>query len=134
MMLDVDHFKAVNDTYGHDIGDEVLRRIGAVLAAQVRSVDLAARLGGDEFVIIMIQDAEALGEARAEAIIAAVQGYPWEFVAPGLTISVSLGLHCGQVGELARLSAEADRQLYVAKRGGRGRTAGGARDSPGRLP
>jgi diguanylate cyclase (GGDEF)-like protein len=46
MMLDVDHFKAVNDTYGHDIGDEVLRRIGTILAAQVRAVDLAARLGG----------------------------------------------------------------------------------------
>jgi len=129
MMLDVDHFKAVNDTYGHDIGDEVLRRIGAVLAAQVRSVDLAARLGGDEFVVIMAQDSEGLGEARAEAIMAAVQGLSWEAVAPGLAVSVSLGLYRGQGSDLARLSAEADRQLYVAKRGGRGRMAGGSRDS-----
>jgi diguanylate cyclase (GGDEF)-like protein len=125
MMLDVDHFKAVNDTYGHDVGDEVLRRIGAVLAAQVRSVDLAARLGGDEFVVIMAQVGEGLGEARAAAIIAAVQGYSWDEVAPGLTISVSLGLHRGRVADLDQLSSEADRQLYVAKRGGRGRMAGG---------
>lgn len=127
MMLDIDHFKAVNDTYGHDIGDEVLRRIGAVLAAQVRSVDLAARLGGDEFIVIMTQDAEGVGEARADAIVDAVQGYPWDDVAPGLTISVSLGLHRGRVSDVAQLPAEADRQLYLAKRGGRGRMAGGSR-------
>ena len=124
MMLDVDHFKAVNDTYGHDIGDEVLRRIGAVLATQVRSVDLAARLGGDEFIVIMTQDAEGVGEARARAIVEAVHGYPWDDVAPGLTISVSLGLHRGHISDVAQLPAEADRQLYVAKRGGRGRMAG----------
>ena len=124
MMLDVDRFKGVNDTYGHDIGDEVLRRIGAILAAQVRSVDLAARLGGDEFVVIMVQEAEGLGEARAEAIINAVESYPWDDVAPGLSISVSLGLQRGRVSELAGLSLEADRQLYVAKRSGRGRISG----------
>ncbi|HST86314.1 MAG TPA: GGDEF domain-containing protein [Kineosporiaceae bacterium] len=128
MMLDVDHFKAVNDTYGHDIGDEVLRRIGAILATQVRAADLAARLGGDEFIVIMTPDAEAVGEARAGAIVDAVQGYPWDDVAPGLTISVSLGLHCGPVNDVARLLSEADRQLYVAKRGGRGRMAGGSRE------
>ena len=122
MMLDVDHFKAVNDTYGHDVGDEVLRRIGAVLAAQVRPVDLAARLGGDEFVVIMAQDTEDVGEARARALVAAVHAHPWDDVAPGLTISVSLGLHRGPVGD-TRLGAEADRLLYVAKRGGRGRMA-----------
>ncbi len=128
MMLDVDHFKAVNDTYGHDIGDEVLRRIGTILAAQVRAVDLAARLGGDEFVVIMTQAAEGVGEARAGAIVEAVQGYPWDGVVPGLTISVSLGLHRGQVSDVAQLPAEADRQLYVAKRSGRGRMAGGSRE------
>jgi diguanylate cyclase (GGDEF)-like protein len=129
MMLDVDHFKAVNDTYGHDIGDEVLRRIGAVLSAQVRPVDLAARLGGDEFVVIMIQDTAGRGESRAQAIVEAVQGYSWDEVAPGLTISVSLGLHLGPVSDLAQLPAEADRQLYVAKRGGRGRMAGASTDA-----
>jgi diguanylate cyclase (GGDEF)-like protein len=128
MMLDVDHFKAVNDTYGHDIGDEVLRRIGAILAAQVRAADLAARLGGDEFIVIMKPDADLVGEARANAIVAAVQGYPWDDVAAGLTISVSLGLHYGPVSDVARLLSEADRQLYVAKRGGRGRMAGGSRE------
>jgi len=125
MMLDVDHFKAVNDTYGHDVGDEVLRRIGGLISAQIRRADLAARLGGDEFVVIMAQDADGVGEARAQSIVDAVQGYSWDDVAPGLAISISLGLHCGPVSDLTRLPAEADRQLYVAKRGGRGRMAGG---------
>jgi len=125
MMLDVDHFKAVNDTYGHDVGDEVLRRIGGLISAQIRRADLAARLGGDEFVVIMAQDADGVGEARAQSIVDAVRGYSWDDVAPGLAISISLGLHCGPVSDLTRLPAEADRQLYVAKRGGRGRMAGG---------
>jgi diguanylate cyclase (GGDEF)-like protein len=123
MMIDVDHFKAVNDSFGHDAGDEVLRRIGALLAAQVRSADLAARLGGDEFVVIMPQDREGVGETRAAAIVQAVRDHPWDEVAPGMRISVSLGLHRGPASDLAHLPAEADRQLYVAKREGRGRVA-----------
>jgi diguanylate cyclase (GGDEF)-like protein len=124
MMLDVDHFKAVNDEYGHDVGDEVLRRIGALLLAQVRSSDLAARLGGDEFVVILTQHDEGPGDSRAEAIVASVSEYAWDEVAPGLKVTVSLGLHHGPAGDLALLLGEADRQLYVAKRGGRGRVAG----------
>jgi GGDEF domain-containing protein len=78
-------------------------------------------------VVIMTQAAEGVGEARAGAIVDAVQGYPWDGEAPGLTISVSLGLHRGQASDVAQLPAEADRQLYVAKRSGRGRIAGGSR-------
>ncbi|GAA3627534.1 hypothetical protein GCM10022223_51030 [Kineosporia mesophila] len=124
MMIDIDHFKAVNDSFGHDIGDEVLRRMGSVLSAQVRSGDLAARLGGDEFVVVMAQDGQGVAESRAQSIVQAVRDYPWDEVAPGMTISVSLGLHQGPASDLALLPAEADRQLYVAKRKGRGRVAG----------
>ena len=130
MMIDVDHFKAVNDSFGHDAGDEVLRRIGTLLAAQVRGADLAARLGGDEFVVIMPQDSAGVGESRAEAIVRAVREHPWDEVAPGMSISVSLGLYRGPASDLAHLPAEADRQLYVAKREGRGRVAQAVAESP----
>ncbi|MBT0772531.1 GGDEF domain-containing protein [Kineosporia sp. J2-2] len=124
MMIDVDHFKTVNDRFGHDVGDQVLRRIGTLLAGQVRPVDLAARLGGDEFVVVMPQDTQGVGEARSQAIVSAVCEHPWDEVAPGLRISISLGVHRGPVSELDDLPAAADRQLYVAKREGRGRVAG----------
>ncbi|GLY15630.1 hypothetical protein Kisp01_26450 [Kineosporia sp. NBRC 101677] len=125
MMVDVDHFKQVNDTFGHDVGDQVLRRIGSILTSHVRSDDLAARLGGDEFVVVMCPDVRGIGAARAEAIVKSVREHPWSEVAPGLSISISLGLHRGPAADLSHLTAEADRQLYVAKREGRGRVAGG---------
>ncbi len=85
MVIDVDHFKGVNDTYGHDIGDVVLTRIAQVLALNVRPVDLAARLGGDEFVVILADVGPEVPEARACVILDAVRGHPWEEVAAGLT-------------------------------------------------
>ncbi|MFI5960173.1 GGDEF domain-containing protein [Cryptosporangium sp. NPDC051539] len=121
MMLDVDLFKGINDTFGHDVGDQVLRRIGAVLAAQVRVTDLAARLGGDEFVVVLTDAPAGLPEARAQQIIDAVRDHAWDELAPGLRVSVSLGLRRGDRGNLAELLSDADRHLYRAKRGGRGR-------------
>ena len=128
MMLDVDLFKGINDTFGHDVGDQVLRRIGTVLAAHVRTTDLAARLGGDEFVVVLADAPAGLPEARAQQILDAIRDHAWGDIAPGLTVSVSLGLQCGQAGRLFELLSDADRNLYRAKRGGRGRVTG----EPGR--
>ena len=124
MMIDVDHFKGVNDTFGHDVGDIVLTRIAQVLAAHVRPVDLAARLGGDEFVVILAGTRPGVPEARAEAILDSVRGHPWEEIAAGLAVSISIGVHHGGRQELPTLLADADRKLYHAKNGGRGRVAG----------
>ena len=124
MMIDVDHFKGVNDTFGHDVGDIVLTRIAQVLAANVRPVDLAARLGGDEFVVILAGTHPGVPETRAEAILDAVRGHPWEEIAAGLAVSVSIGVHHGGRRELPTLLADADRKLYDAKKGGRGRVVG----------
>ena len=124
MMIDVDHFKGVNDTYGHDVGDIVLTRIAQVLAANVRPVDLAARLGGDEFVVILADTHPGVPETRAEAILDAVRDHPWEEIAAGLAVSISIGVHHGGRRELPTLLADADRKLYDAKKGGRGRVAG----------
>ena len=123
MMIDVDHFKGVNDTFGHDIGDVVLTRIAHVLAVNVRPVDLAARLGGDEFVVILADTRPGLPETRAQAILDAVRGHPWEEIAPGLAVSISIGVHHGGRQDLPTLLADADRKLYDAKNGGRGRVA-----------
>jgi diguanylate cyclase (GGDEF)-like protein len=123
MMIDVDHFKGVNDTFGHDVGDLVLTRIAQVLAVNVRPVDLAARLGGDEFVVILANTRPGVPEARAQAILDAVREHPWEQIAPGLAVSISIGVHHGGQRELPSLLTDADRKLYDAKKDGRGRVA-----------
>jgi len=132
MMIDVDHFKDVNDTFGHDVGDIVLTRIAQVLAANVRPADLAARLGGDEFVVILANTHPGIPETRAQAILDAVRRHPWKDIAAGLAVSISIGVHHGGRQELPALLADADRKLYNAKKDGRGRVAG--HDAPPRQP
>ncbi|WP_433363569.1 diguanylate cyclase [Actinoplanes sp. CA-142083] len=123
MMIDVDHFKQVNDRFGHDVGDRVLAAIAAILSANVRAMDLAARLGGDEFVVILAQVHPGVSEARARAILEAVRDHPWHELAADLTVSISVGLHHGGHEELPTLLGDADRHLYRAKNDGRGRVA-----------
>jgi diguanylate cyclase (GGDEF)-like protein len=121
MMIDVDHFKQINDRFGHEVGDRVLRQLGAILAAHVRAVDLAARLGGDEFVVVLDQVASEVVEARAHAILRSVQDHDWARLAQGLTVSISLGLCTSAAHEMQQGLAQADRCLYAAKRSGRGK-------------
>ncbi|MFI5889790.1 diguanylate cyclase [Actinoplanes sp. NPDC051513] len=125
MMIDVDHFKQVNDRFGHDVGDRVLAAIAGILSANVRPMDLAARLGGDEFVVILAQVHPGVSEARARAILEAVRDHPWYELAGGLTVSISVGLHHGGREELPTLLGDADRHLYRAKNEGRGRVTTG---------
>jgi diguanylate cyclase (GGDEF)-like protein len=123
MMVDVDHFKRVNDRFGHNVGDLVLARVSRILAAHVRPVDLAARLGGDEFVVVLAGVGPNHPEKRAQEIIDAVREQAWDELAPGLTVSISVGVHRGGVQELPTLLTDADRNLYHAKHSGRGRLA-----------
>ncbi|SDS59056.1 GGDEF domain-containing protein [Actinoplanes derwentensis] len=123
MMIDVDHFKAVNDGFGHDIGDVVLARLGHILAAHVRQIDLAARLGGDEFVVILAEVQPGVATVRAQQILDAVRSHPWHDTAEGLAVSVSIGVHHGSRRELPTLLTDADRGLYQAKHEGRGQVA-----------
>jgi diguanylate cyclase (GGDEF)-like protein len=134
MMIDVDHFKKVNDTFGHDIGDAVLVRLGEILAAHVRPSDLAARLGGDEFLLIVADvTAEVTGQ-RAQALVDAVREEPWNRLAAGMSVSISVGAHHGGHQELPTLLTGADRHLYQAKTGGRGRLAGSFQELTGLTP
>jgi two-component system, cell cycle response regulator len=125
MLLDIDHFKAVNDRYGHPAGDAVLRQLAARARRQVRSVDLVGRLGGEEFLVVMPETGSAEAAVVAERLRAAVADEPFVLPAGGksLAITVSIGVAVtgdGQEG-LEDLLKRADDALYAAKNAGRDR-------------
>jgi len=124
--VDMDDFKAINDTHGHAAGDSVLRGVGARLTATLRSWDTVARLGGDEFVILLPEVAdEAAAEAACERLLAAVTGAPFEHEGHAIAGSFSLGaaLFPRDGDELPTLLARADTALYAAKHAGKRRVA-----------
>jgi diguanylate cyclase (GGDEF)-like protein len=121
VMADIDHFKRINDTYGHDVGDDVIRMIASSLQEEIRKVDLAARFGGEEFVVIMpdcvVDDAIKVAE-RVRSCVEATKSAPVEFA---VTASFGVAEFRG-VGDTAQaLLKRADQALYVAKEGGRNR-------------
>ncbi|OJT30514.1 hypothetical protein BOP96_11745 [Pseudomonas sp. FSL W5-0203] len=119
-MLDLDHFKRINDGYGHLAGDKVLKIIANVLSKRLRPTDFIARFGGEEFVLLMpdsaLADALAVGEVLREAIAAC----PFHFKGEPVTITVSMGVAQFQPGERSDLALKrADEALYRAKAAGR---------------
>ena len=115
--IDIDHFKRVNDTYGHDAGDRVLQHVGSLLADHSRRGDVVARWGGEEFLVIM-QDMDALAGARAaDRLVSMVRSTPIE----GLAVTISVGVSAGTRVRAASLVHAADEALYRAKSGGRDR-------------
>ena len=119
-MLDLDHFKRINDGYGHLAGDKVLKIIANVLSKRLRPTDFIARFGGEEFVLLMpdsaLADALAVGEVLREAIAAC----PFHFKGEPVTITVSMGVAQFQAGERSDLALKrADQALYRAKAAGR---------------
>ena len=121
VFVDLDHFKAVNDGLGHDVGDELLRMAAARLRAVVREGDTAARLGGDEFVVLC-EPAVEPGQVRelAEQICHAL-GAPFLIGDRAVTVSASVGVASGNGPSAQELLHQADSAMYGAKRGGRGR-------------
>ncbi len=123
LMIDIDHFKRVNDTHGHDGGDVVLCAVAASLTGHIRSADVLARFGGEEFAILM--PGADLGSAadRAEALRVAIADLAVE-VAPGTVVQVNVSIGVAAYdGSLDETLQRADAALYVAKNTGRNRVA-----------
>ncbi|MBB5047444.1 diguanylate cyclase (GGDEF)-like protein [Rhodopseudomonas rhenobacensis] len=116
IMLDVDHLKPINDSFGHAAGDEVLKAVVAVLLRHVRASDVVARLGGDEFVLLLWNLTEADAKAKAEALEAAVDGLRFAFAGRAAGTGISAGVATLGPGTDARDAlAAADRAMYARK-------------------
>jgi len=124
VLLDLDHFKAVNDRHGHPAGDAVLREVAARLFGSLRSVDRLARFGGEEFVAILVEVDRAGAREVAQRIVASVAAIPVP-AGPGLalplTVSAGVALFPEDGRNEQEIVAAADRALYAAKRAGRNR-------------
>lgn len=118
-MIDVDHFKLVNDQFSHQIGDETLKALGVILPAAVRALDLVARYGGEEILLCMPDTTLADGIVVAERARAAIEAHDWEALAPGLNITASFGVVQACEDGVAAMLARCDEKLYQAKRSGR---------------
>jgi two-component system cell cycle response regulator len=130
VIMDIDHFKQVNDTHGHDIGDEVLKEFAGRIAANVRGIDLACRYGGEEFVVVMPDTDVAFACSIAERLRQTVEANPVKVSrAPGalnVTISIGIARMEGEGDTAEALLHRADQALYRAKRSGRNRVVADA--------
>jgi two-component system cell cycle response regulator len=125
LILDIDYFKAVNDTHGHDAGDDVLREFAQRIRKAIRNIDLACRYGGEEFVIVMPETDVAVATMVAERIRRRIAAEPFaiEQGARKLEVTISIGIAAnGSAGDnAAAILKRADAALYRAKRDGRNR-------------
>ena len=122
LMLDLDHFKTVNDTYGHKAGDMVLRKVGDILTNTFRTTDLPARYGGEEFVVLLPHTTEEAAWKLAERVRAVVEECSFDFDGQKFTVTASIGVATVEGGALTsddELIVKADKALYQAKNNGR---------------
>lgn len=123
LLIDVDHFKSVNDTHGHPVGDQVLRCIARMLRSAARAQDLAARYGGEEMCLVMPGTARGTASAIAESIRRAIAAKPIQHEALSIPVTVSIGVAALEEGvpfvQAAQLLKAADLAVYAAKHGGR---------------
>ena len=125
IIADIDHFKAVNDTHGHEGGDDILKDFAQRVRGAVRGADLACRFGGEEFVIVMPDTPDDIAEQVAERLREAVAGQAFRIAATGqdVNITTSIGIASLEAGDsdAAGMLRRADKALYAAKDGGRNR-------------
>ena len=126
VIFDIDHFKKVNDTYGHAAGDAVLRNVAGITMTRLRAEDVFARIGGEEFVVLL-RGVTIQGAARlAERLRTSISARPTMFEGRSIPVTISLGcaalLASGEANEATEFIREADSRLYQAKNGGRNRT------------
>lgn len=121
-LIDIDHFKPINDTYGHGEGDNVLRSFATTAARCIRSADLLARWGGEEFLLLLPHTSIDLASACVERIKAELETTVFDGLEPGYRVTISAGIAQCRSGEsIERLIERADAAMYEAKRSGRNR-------------
>jgi two-component system cell cycle response regulator len=130
IMLDIDYFKAINDSYGHDAGDDVLRQLATRVRKSIRGIDLACRYGGEEFVIVMPETDMAVATIVAERLRRRIAAEPFTIQqgARSLEATISVGIATFDAGDdnVAKILKRADQALYRAKRDGRNRVVADA--------
>ena len=116
-LIDVNRFKHINDNFSHHVGDQVLKVVADVLSSSVRSSDFVARLAGDEFVVLFGHCTLPVAQQICTRMKAAVRDHGWQALAPGLEVSISVGLEQGRQGEsMQALLHRSDAQMYADKR------------------
>ena len=117
---DLDHFKYINDSFGHHTGDVVLQKFSEIIQSSIREIDYASRFGGEEFVILLVNTNIEKSLIVAERIRKSLEGYNFSDIAPGLNVSVSIGLaNFRQYNSLQETLMSADNRMYTAKQQGR---------------
>lgn len=120
-MLDIDHFKRVNDTFGHDAGDAVLKHMSDFLAARFRETDIVARVGGEEFCVLAVNMGPAAAREAFEGVRRGIEGSVVRYGDAAISYAVSIGVCCRPMGSLEQMVTQADQLLYESKHGGRNR-------------
>jgi diguanylate cyclase (GGDEF)-like protein len=121
-VLDIDHFKSINDRWGHVLGDAVLRQVAQLLRSNCRSTDLVARYGGEEFCLLFVESDLTSAQIAVQQLCADVREHPWAALVPDLQVRLSGGLAMLRAGDEAMaLLQRADQALYQAKAEGRDR-------------
>ena len=121
LLMDIDHFKEVNDTYGHQAGDYALKTIAQIIMAQIRKSDIACRFGGEEFMIILPDTGPESAIQKADAFRKSISDRVYEFGGKEFSITISIGIAVYPVNgtENDQILSKADAALYEAKRAGR---------------
>lgn len=125
VMIDLDHFKAINDSYGHETGDEVLRATAQRLVGSARKEDIVGRWGGDEFLAVLPASELNAGRTASERLLEGVRSSPVRTPTGAVRVTASAGLAAGVGGDPQRLLLAADSALYEAEGKGRKRVAAG---------
>ncbi len=125
LMVDIDHFKNINDTYGHLAGDEILRSLAERLKIHTRQYDIVGRYGGEEFLIVLLNTDFNILHARAESLLKAVRETPFKVGSTSCKVTVSVGISCltKDDADINTAIKRADEGLYKAKDAGRDRVA-----------
>ena len=130
LMIDIDNFKKINDTYGHPAGDAILKDVGRCIMSSIRDDDMGFRYGGEEFAVILPVTDVAAGKAVANRMRKLIESYPFKADQHVLQVTVSIGVASwpASAETIREIITEADKALYEAKHGGKNRVVARRRE------